>query len=48
MTRVQRWFEPQAEAADHYDRLFADVYRPLYGRLRPVLRALKRLDTAPR
>ncbi len=44
MTRVERWFEPQAEAADRYDRLFAEVYRPLYGRVRPVLRALKRLD----
>ncbi|MFO1225409.1 FGGY-family carbohydrate kinase [Roseateles sp.] len=43
MTRVERWFEPQPAAADRYDRLFTEVYRPLYGRVRPVLRALHRL-----
>jgi sugar (pentulose or hexulose) kinase len=43
MTRVARWFQPQAEAADLYDRLYAEVYKPMYGRLRPLYRAIQRI-----
>lgn len=41
MTRVARWFEPNTEAADRYDRLYAEVYRPLYGRLQPLFERIR-------
>lgn len=47
MTRVARTFEPQADAADLYDQLYADVYRPLYGRLRPLLQRIQTITGYP-
>ncbi len=44
MTRVARWFEPQAQAVARYDALYAQVYRPLYGRLRALFQRLARLS----
>jgi sugar (pentulose or hexulose) kinase len=43
MTRVARWFEPRPEAVTRYDALYGEVYRPLYGRLRPLFQRLTRL-----
>lgn len=43
MTRVARWFEPRPEAVARYDALYGEVYRPLYGRLRPLFQRLTRL-----
>ncbi len=43
MTRVARWFEPRPEAVARYDALYSEVYRPLYGRLRPLFQRLTRL-----
>ena len=40
MTRVARWFEPQAAAVARYDALYRQVYRPLYGKLRPLFERL--------
>lgn len=42
MTRVARHFEPQAAAVARYEQLYAEVYRPLYGRLRPLFKRLRR------
>ena len=43
MTRVTRWFEPQPQAADTYERLYREVYRPLYGRLKPTFLRLREI-----
>jgi sugar (pentulose or hexulose) kinase len=43
MTRIQRWFEPQAEAVARYEQLYAEVYTPLYGRLQPLFERLRRI-----
>ncbi|NUP86075.1 MAG: hypothetical protein HUU30_10035 [Burkholderiaceae bacterium] len=47
MTRVARWFEPQAQAADLYDQLYAQVYRPLYPRLRPLFQRIRAITGYP-
>lgn len=47
MTRVATWFEPRAEAADLYDALYAEVYRPLYARLRPLYRRIQAITGYP-
>jgi len=41
MTRIQRWFEPQADAVARYQQLYAEVYAPLYGRLKPLFERLR-------
>ncbi|WP_374659031.1 FGGY-family carbohydrate kinase [Inhella sp.] len=47
MTRVARWFEPRPEAADRYDRLYAQVYRPMYGRLQPLFERIRAITGYP-
>jgi len=47
MTRVARWFTPRAEAADRYDRLYAEVYAPLYGRLQPLFERIRAITGYP-
>ena len=47
MTRVGRRFEPDPVAARTYDALFREVYRPLYGRLKPLYRAIRRITGYP-
>ncbi len=47
MTRVARWFTPRPEAADRYDRLYAEVYAPLYGRLRPLFERIRVITGYP-
>lgn len=47
MTRVARWFEPQADAVATYDQLYGAVYKPLYGRLQPLYRQIQRITGYP-
>ena len=47
MTRVARWFEPRPDAADLYDQLYAQVYRPLYPRLRPLFQRIRAITGYP-
>ena len=44
---VQGSLEVHADAADLYDQLYADVYRPLYGRLRPLLQRIQAITGYP-
>jgi len=46
MTRTGRVFEPDAATHEIYDELYERVYRPLYGRLRPLYEALQTLAAA--
>jgi sugar (pentulose or hexulose) kinase len=51
MTRVGRTFEPHPENVRLYDALYRQVYRKLYGRLRPLyeqIRAITGYPPAPR
>lgn len=41
-------FEPRPEAVQLYDRLYAEVFGPLAGRLRPLNRRIRRLFGYPR
>jgi len=43
MTRVARWFQPNPAAADLYDQYYGSVYRPMYGRLKPLYRQMLRI-----
>jgi sugar (pentulose or hexulose) kinase len=43
MARPGRRFEPDVAAVRVYDDLYRHVYRPLYGRLRPLYRQLRRI-----
>ena len=43
MTRVGRRFEPDPAHARTYDALYRNVYRKMYGRLRPLYREIGRL-----
>lgn len=47
MTRVARWFEPEPQHADRYDQLYAEVYRPLYGRLQPLFERIRAITGYP-
>lgn len=40
--------DPSAEAHARYDDLYRSVYRPLYGRLRPLYREIRRITGYPR
>jgi sugar (pentulose or hexulose) kinase len=41
MTRLGRTFEPQPRARAIYDRLYRDVYHPMYGRLQPLYERIR-------
>jgi sugar (pentulose or hexulose) kinase len=43
MTRVKETFRPQPETQLIYDRLHERVYRPLYGKLQPLYREIRRI-----
>ncbi len=45
MTRVAQRFEPAPTQVALYESLFTRVYRPLYGRLRPLYRQLAQRST---
>lgn len=47
MTRTGRRFEPEPAAVALYDRLYREVYRPLYPRLRPLYRRIRRITGYP-
>lgn len=47
MTRVGRVFQPDADNQAQYDRLYRQVYRPLYGRLRPLYRRIRAITGYP-
>ncbi len=44
MTRIERVFEPNPATHATYDALYNEVYRRLYGRLRPLYETLRRLS----
>lgn len=44
MTRIERVFEPDPATHATYDALYNQVYRRLYGRLRPLYETLHRLS----
>jgi hypothetical protein len=43
MTDLADGFQPEAGAQERYDRLFGQVYRPLFPTLQPQLQRLSRL-----
>ena len=47
MTRRGAVFAPRAAARATYDRLYREVYRPMYGHLRPLYRALRAITGYP-
>ena len=47
MAHTGRTFEPQPEAVRTYDALFRDVYRPLYGRLKPLYVRIRAITGYP-
>lgn len=47
MTGVARVFEPDPGRAALYDRLYRQVYRPLYPRLRPLYQAIREITGYP-
>ena len=48
MTRCGRRFEPDPENCVIYDQLYNEVYRKLYGRLRPLYEQIRRITGYPR
>jgi sugar (pentulose or hexulose) kinase len=48
MAHRGRCFEPDAANVRTYDALYRDVYRPLYGRLRPLYRRIRAITGYPR
>ena len=48
MTRPGRAFSPDGDTVRLYDRLYSDVYRPLYGRLAPLYRNIRRITGYPK
>ena len=48
MTRCGRRFEPDPENRVIYDQLYNEVYRKLYGRLRPLYEQIRRITGYPR
>ena len=47
MTRVGRVFEPVPANVATYDALYERVYRPMYGRLKPLYREIQRITGYP-
>jgi sugar (pentulose or hexulose) kinase len=47
MCRIGRVFEPQPEAQKIYDRLYREVYRPMYPRLRPLYERIRAITGYP-
>ncbi|WP_028079055.1 FGGY-family carbohydrate kinase [Solimonas soli] len=47
MTRVGRRFEPDPATAKLYDALYREVYRAMYGRLKPLYRRIRRITGYP-
>ena len=47
MTREGASFRPRPAPQATYDRLYREVYRPMYGRLRPLYRALRAITGYP-
>ncbi len=47
MARAGTTFEPQPEAVRTYDALYREVYRPLYGRLKPLYRRIRAITGYP-
>jgi len=47
MTRVVRWFEPDAERTRLYDELYRRVYRRMYRRLSPLYGEIQRITGYP-
>ncbi|MEZ4449396.1 MAG: FGGY-family carbohydrate kinase [Nannocystaceae bacterium] len=47
MTRPGERFEPDPRAQRTYDAIFRRVYTPMYGRLRPLYRALREITGLP-
>jgi len=43
MTRPGRTFEPQPAARETYERLYRDVYRQMYARLRPLYERISKI-----
>jgi sugar (pentulose or hexulose) kinase len=43
MLRIDKRVEPNPQSVEIYQALYAEVYHPLYRRLRPIYRALHRL-----
>ncbi|GGX40268.1 FGGY-family carbohydrate kinase [Saccharospirillum salsuginis] len=48
MTRVGQVFEPDPKTRALYDRLYKEVYRPMYGRLQPLYERIRRITGYPR
>lgn len=48
MTRPGQAFSPDKQTAELYDQLYQQVYRPLYGRLAPLYRNIRRISGYPR
>lgn len=47
MTRVGRRFEPQAREQWLYDRLYKEVYRKMYARLKPLYQSIRDITGYP-
>jgi sugar (pentulose or hexulose) kinase len=47
MTRVGATFEPDSANRRLYDRIYTDVYKRLYGRLKPLYRSLREITGYP-
>ena len=47
MTRVAETIEPDPAAHALYEGLYREVYRPLYGRLMPLYRKIRRITGYP-
>ena len=47
MTRRGRTFEPEPRARDIYERLYREVYRKMYGRLRPLYERIRDITGYP-
>jgi sugar (pentulose or hexulose) kinase len=47
MARSGRTFSPQPAAVATYDALYREVYKPLYGRLRPLYRRIRAITGYP-
>ena len=47
MTRPGAEFTPRPEAAETYDRLYREVYAPLYPRLQPLYQKIRRITGYP-
>ena len=48
MTRCGKQFHPNPESREIYDQLYHEVYRKLYGRLRPLYEQIRRITGYPR